>query len=85
MEAALHENAGAAEGDRLINAFADLVDGMHIRIWFSRPAIECAKCTDDVAYVGIIDVTVDDVRHNIVWILSLSYLIGSKPDADEIL
>ena len=65
MQAALHQHAGAAESDRLVDPFADLVDRMHVRVGLARPAIKRAERADDVADVRVIDVAVDDVGDDV--------------------
>ena len=85
MQAALHQNAGAAESDGFVDAFADLVDRMDVSVRFPRPSIKRAECADDVADVRVIYVAVDDVGDNITGIFSLSYLVSSKTYADKIL
>src|ERR1051326_1361794 len=46
MQSALHQHAGAAERDGLIDLFADLVEGAHVGVGRARPSIKGAKRTD---------------------------------------
>ena len=65
MQPALHQHAGAAERDRLVDPLADLFDRMHVSVRLAGPAIERAERADDVAHVGVIDVAVDDVGDDV--------------------
>jgi hypothetical protein len=62
MQTSLHQNAGAAQGDRFIDLFTDFVYRAHVGIGRAGPAIKRAEGADDVADVRVIDVAVDDVR-----------------------
>ncbi len=84
MQPALHQHAGAAEIDRFVDAFTNLLDRMHISVRLSWPSVKSAERADDVANVGVIDVAVDDVGDDIAGIFALADLICSKADADEI-
>ena len=76
MQPALHQNARAAEGDRLVDPFADLLDRMDVCVRLARPPVERTERADDVADVRIIDVTVDDVGDDVGRILPPC---GSRP------
>ena len=84
MQPALHEHTSAAERDRFVDSFLDLLDGMNIRIGFSRSTIKSTESTDDVADVRVIYVPVDDVCDDVGRVLAHADLMCRKPDADEI-
>src|SRR5438034_5664859 len=62
MQSTLHQNAGASECDRLVNLRANLIDRAHVGVGRARPAIECAERADDVTYIRIVNVSIDDVE-----------------------
>ena len=78
MKSALHQNARAAERDGFVNSFFDFFNRMNISVRFSRSAIKRAKCADDVADIGIIDVAVNDVSYNIFRIFPFSHLVARR-------
>src|SRR5438552_2055501 len=84
MQSALHQNAGAAEFYCLVDPFADLFDRMNVSVRLSGPPIKRTERADDVANIGIIDVTVDYVRDDLGIVLALPYLVGGDADAGEI-
>ncbi len=85
VQPALHQHAGAANGNGLIDAFFDLFDRVDVRFRLSRPPVKRAKCADDVANVGVIDVAIDDIGHDIARIFPLTHLVRREPDADKII
>ena len=84
VESALHQYASAAEFDRLVDSFADLVYRMDVCVRLSRSPVKRAERADHVADIRVIDIAVDDVGNDIAWIFSLADLIGGKADADEV-
>src|SRR5439155_1184546 len=84
VQASLHQHAGAAERNRLVNLRANLVDGAHVSIGRAGPAIERAESTHDVADVRVIDVAIDYVSDNVVRVASLSNLISGRADAGNV-
>src|SRR6266576_2520635 len=61
MMAALHENLGAAQSDRLLNFSVNFIEGDDIGVVIFFGAVEGAEFAIDIADVGVIDVAVDDV------------------------
>ena len=84
MQSALHQNAGAAERNRLVNLVADFVDRAHVSVRRARPAIERAERAHDVADVRVVDVAVDDVGDDVVRMSSLANFVGGHADASDI-
>src|SRR6266446_3967720 len=66
MQSALHQNARATEHNRLVNLRANLIDRAHVSIGGTRPAIERAESTHDVAYIRIVNVAIDDVGDDVI-------------------
>ncbi len=78
MKPALHQDAGSAKGNRLINLRADLVERPHISVGSARPAIESAERADDIADIRVVDVAIDDVGDDVVGMLALPNFIGGS-------
>src|SRR5205085_11003970 len=58
VEPALHEHAGAAEREGLVDALADVFERADVRVGLARPPVEGAEGADDVADVRVVDVAV---------------------------
>ncbi len=84
MEAALHQNAGAAEGNGLVNTITNFVYRMHVCVRLTGPAVKRTEGADDVADVRVVDISVNDIRNYIARILALTDLVRGKADADKI-
>ena len=84
VQSALHQHTGAAERDRLVDLFANLIHRPHVGVRRAGPAIECAECTDDVADVRVIDVAIDDVGDDIVGVTTLTNLIRGGSDGRDV-
>ncbi len=84
MKSALHQNTRAAECDCFINSFANFFNRMNVSIRFSRTAIKRAKCADDVANIGVIDVAVNNIRYNIARIFLHPRFVRGKSDSHKI-
>ena len=76
MQSALHQHAGAAERDRLVDLLADLFERAHVSVGRAGPAIERAERADDVADVRVVDVAIDDVGDDVVGMSALANFIG---------
>src|SRR4030095_10089629 len=57
---------------------------MDVRIGLSRQSIELTKRADNVANIGVINVAVDDVRHNVGRIMSHPDLMRGEADSHKI-
>src|ERR1051326_5683042 len=85
MQAALHQNACAAQGDGLINLLADFVERADVSFSVAGTTIESAEGTDDVADVRVVDVAINDIGDDAVWMTTLANLVGGEADADEVI
>src|SRR5437016_3699961 len=66
MQPTLHQHAGAAERNRLVDLFANLFYRAHVSVGRAWPAIECAEGADDVADVRVVDIAINDVGDDVV-------------------
>ena len=83
--AALHEEAGAADRERLLDLLED--HGLRQQIALARVAgapVERAEVAVRVADVGVVDVAVDDERHAGRIRPAGTKLVGGMADRDEV-
>src|ERR1051326_5706143 len=80
VQSALHQNASAAERNRLVDLFANCVDRLHVGIRRAGPPIKRTERADDVADVRVIDVSVDDVSDYVGGMLALANLVRRRSD-----
>src|SRR5258708_36571232 len=66
VQSALHQHTRAAQGNRLVNLRANLVDRAHVSIRGARPSIKRAERADYIADVRVVDVAIDDVSDDVV-------------------
>src|SRR5437879_2609139 len=78
MQTALHQNACAAERDRLVDLFANLFKRAHVSVGCAGPAVERAERADDVANVRVVNVSIDDVGDDVVRVLALANLVSRR-------
>ena len=76
MQSTLHQHAGAAERDRLVDLLADLVERADVSVGRAGTAIERAEGADDVADVRVVDVAIDDVGDDVVRVAARAYLVS---------
>jgi hypothetical protein len=84
VQAALHQDARAAERDSLVNLLANLFDGADVGVWFAGATVEGAESADDVADVRVIDVAINDVGDDARRVSSLANLVGGDADARDV-
>src|SRR2546423_5083303 len=84
MQSSLHQHTSAAECDRLVDLFANLIHRAHVRVGRAGAAIECAERADDVADVRVIDVAIDDVGDDVIWMTTLTNLIRGGSDGRDV-
>ena len=83
--AALHEERGAAEGERLLDLLED--DRLRQQVALAavaRAAVEGAEVAVGVADVRVVQVPVDDERHAVGLGLAGAQLVGGAADLDEV-
>src|SRR5437588_2007281 len=84
MQPALHQHARAAEGNRLVNLRANLIDRAHVCVRRARPAIEGAESTHDIAYIRIVNISIDDVGDDVIWMTRLANFVSRGADASYV-
>src|ERR1700678_1713733 len=84
MQSALHQNAGAAQVDGLLNLVEDHFLGMDVAFRMAHWPVERAEAAILGAEIRVIDVAIDDVAHHAVRVQPAANRIGRHPDADEI-
>src|SRR4051812_24395154 len=85
MMAALHEQPGAAEGDRLLDLLEDDRLGQEIALpRVSWASVERAELAIRVTDVRVVEVPVDDERDASGVGLPVAKLVGGAPDRDEV-
>src|SRR5947208_12222630 len=84
MQSTLHQNAGAAERNGLVNLRANLIDRAHVGVGRARPAIERAESTNDVADVRIVNVSIDDVGDDVIRVTRFPNLVSRGADASYV-
>src|SRR5882672_706166 len=85
VQSALHQNSGAAEGNRLIDLLADFFQRANVSVRGARPAVERAEGTYDIADIRIVDVAVDYVSDNVVLVSPLANLVSRNADPGNIM
>src|SRR5437868_2283996 len=85
MVAALHEQAGAAECERLLDLLED--DRLRQQVALapvSGPAVEGAEVAVGDADVRVVEVAVDDERDAARVVLAVAHRVRCTPDRDEV-
>ena len=85
MMAALHEQAGAAEGECLLDLLED--DRLRQQVALALvagPAVEGAEVAVGDADVRVVEVAVDDERHALRVVQPVADLVRSAADGDEV-
>lgn len=84
MEAALHQYAGTAEVDGFLNFFEDrfvredvTFRGIHRTVEVAEGAIFCTE-------VGVVDIAIDDVADDAVWVKVFTDRISGHSERDEV-
>src|SRR5579884_273289 len=85
MQAALHENAGATEVERLLNFREDNFLRMQVTFFVSDGAIESAEAAIFSTEIRVIDISVDDVSNYAFRMEPAADGVGGHADADQII
>ena len=84
MEAALEQDAGAAEFEHLLDLFVNLFEGQDVALFVSNGAVKRAKRTIFGAEVGVIDVAIDLIRGDARIVLLHPQRMRLHPDPKQI-
>src|SRR5262245_37979931 len=84
MNATLHQNAGAAEGKRLFNLFVNDMVRQNIGLGISLDPVKGAKGAEFFADIRIVDVSIDDVADDVVWMMPATDTVCSVWQIEQI-
>src|SRR5438309_10583952 len=65
MMPALHQNLHSACGSEFIQLFIELLETKHVMIFVALRSIKRAELAVNITDVRVIDVAIDDVRHDL--------------------
>ena len=85
MQTTLHQDAGAAECDCLIDLLTNLFKRSDVCVGRTRSSIKRAEGADDVADVCVVDISVDDVGNDILGVPARSYFIRGSAHRGDIM
>ena len=83
IDAALEQDLNAAEIDGLLQLLRELVLRQRVHAAVAHGPVEIAELTGRGAGVGVVDVAVDDVRHNAVRMQRLPTQIGRAAQVEK--
>src|SRR5918995_5371864 len=72
----LQQQLAAAELDRLVDLAKDLLEPQYVALDGTDRAVERAEVAPRDADVRVVDVAVDDIGDQVVWMLPRAYAIG---------
>ena len=84
VKAALHQDAGAAHRDRLVDLDANFIQRAHVRVGRTRTTIG-AECANYITNVCIVDVAIDDVGNDVLGMLALTDLVCGCANSSDIM
>jgi len=84
VQAALHEDAGAAEVERLLDLLENHFLRMEVAFGVAHRPVERAKAAVFRAEVRIVDIAVDDVADDAMRVQLAAHCIGGHADADQV-
>ncbi len=84
MQPALHENAGAAEIDGLLNFLVNGLVGQDVAFGVAHGPVESAEAAELGTEIGVVDVAIDDVGDDPFGVPLAAHRIGSHADADQV-
>ena len=85
VQAALHEDAGAAQIEGLLDLVEDDFLGEHVAFGVAHGAVEGAEGAVLGAEVGVVDIAVDDVGDDALGVPLAADGVGLHADADEVI
>src|ERR1017187_2092587 len=84
VKAALHQDAGAAEVEGLLNFFIDDFLRQHVPFGMAHGPVEGAEAAVLGAEVGVVDITIDDVGDDVLGVPLTADRIGLHANADQV-
>src|SRR5260370_40556718 len=84
MQPALHQNPCAPQVDGLLNFVEDHFLGMNVTLGVTHGPVESAEAAKLSAEIRVIDIAVDDVAHDAVWMQLAPPRVSRHADANQI-
>ena len=84
MQAALHQDAGAAQVDGFLNLVEDDFLGQDVAFGVAHGTVEGAEAAILGAEIGVVDVAVDDVADHVFRMQLAADGVGGHADADQV-
>ncbi len=84
VQAALHEDAGAAEAEGLADFFEDDFLRVHVAFVVAERAVKGAEAAIFGADVGVVDIAIDDVADHAFGMQLAADLVGGHAEADQV-
>src|SRR5580693_1920339 len=85
MQPALHQNAGAAQVDGLLNLVEDHFLRMDVAFGMPHGPVERTETAILGAEIGVVDVAIDDIADDTVRMQLLPHRIGRHSDSNQII
>src|SRR5438876_6257699 len=76
MVSALHQNLNAARGGKFVELLVDLVERKNVMIFIALRPVKRAELAIHIANVGVIDVAVSDVSHDLASASAVTFLLS---------
>src|SRR6185312_9213054 len=84
VQAALHQDAGAAEVDRLADLVEDHFLRVHVAFLMPRRAVKGAEAAIFGAEIRVIDIAIDDVADHALGVQLAAHLIAGHAEAHQV-
>ena len=84
VDAALHEDAGAVEGEGLLDLLADLLEGEEVALGVAGLAVEGAEAAAVDADVGVVDVAIDVVGGDRGVVVAVADLLRGEAEVEQV-
>src|ERR1043166_2101328 len=84
MQPTLHQHAGAAQRNGLVDFRANLIDGSDVSVRRAGPPIESTKGADYIADIRVINVAIDDIGDDVVGMTALPNFICCRSYAGDV-
>src|SRR5262245_49458032 len=85
MQSALHQYAGTAQVDRLLDLLEDRLLGQNVALGVPHGAIERTEAAILRAEVRVVDIAIDDVADDPFRVPAPANCVGFHPDARQIM
>ena len=84
VQPALHQDAGAAQVERLLDLGKDGFLGQNVALGVAHRPVERAEAAIFGAEVGVVDIAVDDIRDHVFRMPPATDGVSLHADADEV-